>query len=151
MAYPTTTPMGTSMPRRRIPSSDSKIMRLRLESGGRFLALGVSSFVTVASTAELPPALSFVAVVSPAGLSLGVSGVAVASTARLSVGLSGMAVALAAGLFVGDSFVAVASTPGLSSGAAVGFAAALSVGLSGDVTDIKKSPGSGHDESHPYR
>src|SRR5438105_8471628 len=119
MPYPTPTQMGTSMPRRKIPSSDSKIMRLRLESGRRFLALGVSSFVTVASTAELPaglsfvavaftaelpPALSFVAVVSPAGLSLGVSGVAVASTARLSVALSRIPVALAAGLFVGDSF-----------------------------------------------
>src|SRR6266566_7876242 len=109
MPYPTPTQMGTSMPRRKIPSSDSKIMRLRLESGRRFLALGVSSFVAVASTAELSGGLSFVAV---------------ASTARLSVGVSG---------------------------AAVVFAAGLSVGLSGDVTDIKISPGSGHDESHPYR
>src|SRR6266567_822550 len=124
MPYPTPTQMGTSMPRRKIPSSDSKIMRLRLESGRRFLALGVSSFVAVAFTARLSVGVSDVTVAFTARLSVGVSDVTVVSTARLSVGVSG---------------------------AAVVFAAGLSVGLSGDVTDIKISPGSGHDESHPYR
>src|SRR6266700_3283599 len=124
MPYPTPTQMGTSMPRRKIPSSDSKIMRLRLESGRRFLALGVSSLEAVAFKAELSVGVSFVAVAFTARLSVGVSDVTVVSTARLSVGVAG---------------------------AAVVFAAGLSVGLSGDVTDIKISPGSGHDESHPYR
>src|SRR6266567_5968697 len=139
MPYPTPTQMGTSMPRRKIPSSDSKIMLLRLESGRRFLALGVSSFVAVASTARLSVGVSFVAVAFTARLSVGVSDVAVASTAELSVGVSDVTVVSTARLSVGVS------------GAAVVFAAGLSVGLSGDVTDIKISPGSGHDESHPYR